>query len=221
MRGARTLLLWLPDPPPSSVDGLPHPSPSAKKLDFLEPYAILTPYVKNERTTIRLPVVVTVAHRGKALELDCEHETVTVRGLKGEKLGTVTWRAVIEQAGSAQEPQRSPETRDQPRVSLVLKVRYTTPTGKCMEGRAGGIGGGGMFIESTAPVAVGTELMLDFALPDRPGEWMGAKATVSWVCPKPDQYTFSPGMGVRFVELSAETRARILDFVNTHKRASL
>jgi uncharacterized protein (TIGR02266 family) len=118
----------------------------------------------------------------------------------------------------APEPERTPETREQPRISLVLRVRYSTPTGKSMEGRAGGIGGGGLFIESSTPLPVGTDLLLELALPNRAGEWMQAKATVAWVCPKSDQYTFSPGMGVRFVEISAESRARILEFVNSHRQ---
>lgn len=169
---------------------------------------------------MRLPVIATVPHKGKALELDCEREIITVRGLKGEKLGTVTWASIIEQAHSEQESERLPDTRNEPRLSLVLKVRYSPFGGKCLESRAGGIGGGGIFIESTAPLPVGTDLAVEFALPDRPSEWMQAKGTVAWVCPKSDQYTFSPGMGVRFADISAEARGRVVQFVNSMKRAS-
>lgn len=168
---------------------------------------------------MRLQVITTASHKGKALELDCERETITVRGLKGEKLGTITWATIIEQARLAQEPEQLPDTRDQPRLSLVLKVRYSTSGGKCVESRAGGIGGGGLFIESTAPLRVGTDLTLEFALPDSPSEWMQAKGIVSWVCPKSDQYTFSPGMGVRFIDISMEARRRIVEFVNSIRRA--
>ncbi|HJU03767.1 MAG TPA: TIGR02266 family protein, partial [Nitrospiraceae bacterium] len=168
---------------------------------------------------MRLQVITTVAHKGKALELDCEGETITVRGLKGEKLGTVTWAAIIEQARPTQEQERVPETRIQPRLSLVLKVKYSTSGGKCVESRAGGIGGGGLFIESTAPLAVGTDLELEFALPGSASDWMAAKGTVAWVCPKSDQYTFSPGMGIRFTDISAEARAQVLAFVNAMKRS--
>ncbi len=168
---------------------------------------------------MRLQVIATASHKGKALELDCERETITVRGLKGEKLGTITWATIIEQARLAQEPEQLPDTRDQPRLSLVLKVRYSTSGGKCVESRAGGIGGGGLFIESTAPLRVGTDLTLEFALPDSPSEWMQAKGIVSWVCPKSDQYTFSPGMGVRFIDISTEARRRIVEFVNSIRRA--
>lgn len=168
---------------------------------------------------MRLPIISTLAHKGKALELDCEHEAIIVRGVKGEKLGTVSWASIIEQVHLNQEPERSAESREQPRLSLILKVRYSTSGGKCVESRAGGIGGGGLFIETSSPLSVGTEIALEFALPDAPAEWLRAKAVVAWVCPKPDHYTFSPGMGVRFVDISSDARARILALVNSLKRA--
>jgi type IV pilus assembly protein PilZ len=167
---------------------------------------------------IRLHVIATAAHKGKALELDCERETVTIRGARGDKLGTVTWGSLIEQVGSTHDAGRMVDAREQPRISLVFNVRYRTSTGKSLESRAGGIGGGGLFIESTAPLPVGTDLTMEFFLPDRPTERMEAKGTVAWVCPKSDQYTFSQGMGVRFTDISAQTRARIVDFVNEYKR---
>lgn len=169
---------------------------------------------------MRLPIISTLEHKGKALELDCEHETIIVRGIKGEKLGTVTWASIIEQVHSNQEPDRPAESREQPRLSLVLKVRYSTSGGKCLESRAGGIGGGGLFIETSSPLSVGTEISVEFALPDTPAEWLQAKGIVAWVCPKPDHYTFSPGMGVRFIEISPEARARILALVTSLKQVN-
>ncbi|MDP1756554.1 MAG: PilZ domain-containing protein, partial [Pseudohongiella sp.] len=77
------------------------------------------------------------------------------------------------------------------------------------------IGGGGLFIESTTPLPVGTKLAMDFSLPEQPSEWIQAKGVVAWVCPKADQYTFSPGMGVRFTDIQPEARDRILAIVKT------
>jgi len=169
---------------------------------------------------MRLPVITTIPHKGKALELDCEREVITIRGPKGEKLGSVTWGSIIEQAHSGADSERSNDLRGQPRLNLVLKVRYTTSGGKTTESRAGGIGGGGLFIESTSPLAVGTEIGLEFALPDRPSEWLKARGIIAWVCPKPDHYTFSPGMGVRFLEIGHDARARVLDLVKSMKGAT-
>jgi type IV pilus assembly protein PilZ len=168
---------------------------------------------------MRLPVITTVIHKGKALELDCERELITVRGSKGEKLGSVTWASIIEQARPLPEPDRWNELRDQPRLSLVLKVRYTTAGGKTIESRAGGIGGGGLFIESVSPLPVGTDISLEFALPDQPTEWLHAKGAIAWVCPKPDHYTFSPGMGVQFTDIQLEARARIIELVKSLRGA--
>jgi uncharacterized protein (TIGR02266 family) len=167
---------------------------------------------------MRLPVIATTAHKGKVLEIDYERETVSLRGPHGEGLGTIKWADLIEFIQGAGEPVHQTDSRDQPRMSLLLKVRYTAAGGKPIESRAGGIGGGGIFIESTAPLPVGTELALSFALPDRPQEWLDAKGTVAWVCPKPDQYTFSIGMGVQFTDISAAARKRIIDLVNSMKR---
>jgi len=168
---------------------------------------------------MRLPVITTLGHKGKALELDCERELITIRGPKGEKIGSVTWASIIEQARPLPEPDRWNDLRDEPRLSLVLKVRYTTSGGKPIERRAGGIGGGGLFIESITPLPVGTDITLEFSLPDSPTEWMYAKGTIAWVCPKPDHYTFSPGMGVRFTDIGLEARTRIVELVKSLKGA--
>jgi len=168
---------------------------------------------------MRLPVITTLGHKGKALELDCERELITIRGPKGEKIGSVTWASIIEQARPLPEPDRWNDLRDEPRLSLVLKVRYTTSGGKTIESRAGGIGGGGLFIESITPLPVGTNITLEFSLPDSPTEWMYAKGTIAWVCPKPDHYTFSPGMGVRFTDIGLEARTRIVELVKSLKGA--
>lgn len=168
---------------------------------------------------MRLPVIATASHKGKALELDCDREAITVRGLKGEKLGTITWAMIIELAGAGQEADRMPDTRHEPRLSLVLKVKYSTAGGKCVESRAGGIGGGGLFIESANTLRVGTDLALEFSFPDSPSDWIHAKGIVAWVCPKSDQYTFSSGMGVRFVDITSDARARVLKFVSSMKQA--
>ena len=46
-------------------------------------------------------------------------------------------------------------------------------------------------------------------------EWLAAKGVVAWVCPKADQYTFSPGMGVRFTDIAPDIRNRVLELVKS------
>ncbi|MEW6544594.1 MAG: PilZ domain-containing protein [Nitrospirota bacterium] len=165
----------------------------------------------------RWPVAVSEAHQGKSLEVDVAKETISLIGPSGENLGTVTWAAVIELIQETYPPPRT-EARAHPRVSLVIRVRYRTAAGVEAETRASGIGGGGLFIESTSPLPVGTELALEFALPDRPTEWLSAKGAVAWVCPKSDHYTFFPGMGVRFTQIAAGVRERVQALVASLQR---
>jgi type IV pilus assembly protein PilZ len=174
---------------------------------------------------MRMPIILTAAHRGKALEVDSLREVITLVGPRGERLGSVTWQSIIEQILTATEVVRTAETRPQdtrsdPRVSMLVKVRYCIPGGKRIDSRAVGIGVGGMFIETASPLAVGTAIELQFALPDRPEEWLEVTGTVAWVCPKADQYTLSPGMGVRFGEVSTEVRVRLMEVVNSVKWAA-
>ena len=49
---------------------------------------------------------------------------------------------------------------------LAVKVHCRASDGTTFEGLTGGIGGGGFFIESSAPLKQGTELSLEFSLPD-------------------------------------------------------
>jgi uncharacterized protein (TIGR02266 family) len=171
-----------------------------------------------ETSCVKLPVVTTPAHKGKALELDSEHETITLVGTSGEPLGTVTWEARIEYIRASTERNRPAESRTHPRISLLIRVQYRTAAGQQFEGRASGIGGGGMFIEHAAPLPVETEMTIRFALPGRPSQWLEAKGIVAWICPKADQYMFSPGMGVRFMGISTHTRERVLELVASLKR---
>jgi len=168
---------------------------------------------------MKLPIVATKAHQGKSLELDMKRETITLLGSDGQVLGTASWGAIVDYISFSQVQGHPSEARMQPRVTLTAKVRYLAPDGSHVESRATGVGGGGLFIESTRPLAIGTELTVSFSLPDRPGEWMEGKGRIAWVCPKPDQYTFFPGMGVRFTAVASDTRARLLEFVSSLKKS--
>ncbi len=174
-----------------------------------------------KRDRLTLPVTVTEAHRGKTLDVDCAQETIILRDPAGEPLGTVTWQAVIEQICAATGPRPPEQMRAQPRASFLSKVRYGTPGSRLTESRATGIGGGGLFIESTAPLPAGTDLDLEFTLPERPAQWLKARGTIVWVCPKADQYTFSPGMGIRFTKIAEETRSLVLALVESLRRKPL
>ncbi|MBK9306822.1 MAG: PilZ domain-containing protein [Nitrospira sp.] len=162
---------------------------------------------------MKYPVSLSFRHKGKVLELDPAREMIVLVGAKGEAIGSLTWDFVIDQILSYHKVSAQKEVRSEPRISLAFRVRYHTPDGMRFESRAGGIGGGGLFIESQSPLPVGTKLAMEFSLPEKSEEWLPAKGSVAWVCPKADQYTFSPGMGIRFTEIADEIRDRIHELV--------
>ena len=164
---------------------------------------------------MKYPVSSSLRHKGKAIDLDAAREVITLLGSNGEPMGNLSWDFVIDQILAYRKPPTSREPRNEPRVALTFRVKYKTPEGHRFEGRAGGIGGGGLFIESHSPLPVGTKFALEFSLPENPSEWLPAKGVIAWVCPKADQYTFSPGMGVRFIEINSDIRTRVLELVKS------
>lgn len=164
------------------------------------------------------PVVSTAGHLGKSLVVDSERETINVHDTSGQLLGNMPWGAIIERVLVSGEDARFAHCRTQPRAPLALKVRYTTPDGKQFDSLTGGIGGGGLFIESGTPLNPGTELTVEFALPDRPWDRLKAKAKVAWVRNKPERYLLFPGMGIQFVELDKNVQEELVGLVEALNR---
>lgn len=164
---------------------------------------------------MKYPVSSSLRHKGKVIELDVVREMVVLLGVNGEVIGGLSWDFVIDQILAYRKVSVHKEVRLEPRISLAFRVRYNSPEGPRFESRAGGIGGGGLFIESQTPLPVGTRLAMEFSIAEKPEEWMPAKGTVAWVCPKADQYTFSPGMGVRFTDIAEDVRDRIHELVKS------
>ncbi len=170
---------------------------------------------------MKLPVIMTEGHAGKVLEMNADQEMVTLRGATGELLGTLSWGTVIEQILTSDDDTRFAHVRSHPRAPLALKVRYTTPEGKQFDSLTGGIGAGGLFIESSTPLAPGTELSVEFALPDRPWEKHKAKAKVVWTRNKPERHLLFPGMGVQFTNINKDARNELVELVDALNRSRL
>ena len=161
----------------------------------------------------------TKPHNGISLELDQEHEIIRLLGLRGEQMATLPWGSVIDLIPGLRAQHQPEGLRSGLMDSLVVNVRYRTPDGHWFESRPSGVGDEGLFIESTDPLTVGTRLTIELAFSDSPSEWLGAKGTVAWVCPKADQYRYPPGMGIRFTEISEDGRARLMDLVRSLNQA--
>ena len=170
---------------------------------------------------MKFPVTTTEGHEGKVLEMNADHEVITLHSATGELLGVLSWGAVIEQILTNDDDARFANARSQPRAPLAVKVRYTTPEGKQFDSLTGGIGAGGLFIESSTPLAPGTELSVEFALPDRPWEKHKAKAKVVWTRNKPERHLLFPGMGVQFTNIDEKARKELVELVDALTRSRL
>ena len=164
-------------------------------------------------------VTTSSGHKGKALEMDTNQEVILLHGSNGTLLGAMSWREVIERIITIDDDTRFAHARTHPRAPLAVKVKYITPEGKQFDSLTGGIGGGGMFIESSQPLAPGTELSVEFALPDRPWERHKAKAKVAWTRNKPERYLLFPGMGVQFTDIDEKSRLELVELVAAINRA--
>jgi len=167
---------------------------------------------------MKCPVTSTTGHQGKALIVDSDLETITVQDTSGVVLGDISWGEIIERVLAGDDAAFA-HCRAYPRAPLAVKVQCATPDGKKFESLTSGIGGGGLFIESSSPLALGTELSLEFALPDRPLEKLRAKAKVAWVRHKPERYLLFPGMGVQFVDIDSKAQDLLVGLVEALNRS--
>lgn len=101
--------------------------------------------------------------------------------------------------------------RAAPRVALVAQVDVSSDT-NFFNGFSTDIADGGLFVATCSLLPIGSTVDVNFSLPN--GKRIEAKGEVRWVRELDDKNpdTF-PGMGVRFVELSAAARAAIGGFV--------
>jgi type IV pilus assembly protein PilZ len=170
---------------------------------------------------MKFPVFTTEGQEGKVLEVNADKEVVTLHSDTGELLGTLSWGAVIEQILASDDDVRFAHARSHPRAPLAVKVRYTTPEGRQFDSLTGGIGAGGLFIESSTPLAPGTELSVEFSLPDRPWEKHQVKAKVAWTRNKPERHLLFPGMGVQFTNIDEKVRKELVELVDALNRSRL
>ena len=170
---------------------------------------------------MKFPVTTTEGHQGKVLEMNADQEEVALHSATGERLGVLSWETVIEQILAGDDDVRFAHARAHPRAPLAMKVRYTTPEGKQFDSITAGIGPGGLFIESSTPLPPGTELSVEFALPDLPLEKHKAKAKVAWARNKPERHLLFPGMGVQFTNIDEKSRNELRHLVEALNRSRM
>lgn len=73
----------------------------------------------------------------------------------------------------------------------------------------------GIFVRTTEPLAVGTTMTLRFAPPDSKAPFV-LRGAVQWInVVRPLQDNPNPGMGIRFVEITAQDRERLVETIRT------
>lgn len=147
------------------------------------------------------------------LDLDHEREVVRLLGANDEPLGTVSWELLIKLIIANAADAAGQEKRSSPRAAVALRIAYRTRDHEEGVSVTRDIGAGGTFIETATPLPLGTELSVDFVLPDPPFEHIRAKARVAWVRQVAERILFLPGMGVKFVDIDTEARAAIQELV--------
>jgi uncharacterized protein (TIGR02266 family) len=102
------------------------------------------------------------------------------------------------------------ERRSGTRLAVQMWVEEQHDHGTYFQ-RTANLSAGGMFLENTIPHPVGTRVKLAFKLP---GEAQAIRVTgeiVNAVAEEP------PGMGVKFVDLPADVKSRLDDFIKSKK----
>lgn len=105
-----------------------------------------------------------------------------------------------------------PEKRKYPRAPISIRIKYQEPQKRMVEGFTAIMGGGGLFIDTVAPLPVGTAVRLEFGLPGQAAS-IQVEGGVVWVRPEFDPKGFSPGMAVQFRKITEADREKIVQFV--------
>ncbi len=103
---------------------------------------------------LRLMITATDGHQGEVLEVDCDQETLTLLSPEGAPVGSVSWESLVDFISLTSTNDGHVNHRNHPRAPLAVKVRCTTPDGQQFDSLTGGLGGGGLFIENRAPLAL-------------------------------------------------------------------
>jgi uncharacterized protein (TIGR02266 family) len=146
----------------------------------------------------------------RALAMIHPAKTELGRALGKESRDESTAPFLLTSSRSRSEPP-SDERREDPREEIEVEVGLEGEN-RFYTGRTGDVSGGGLFVASDEPLAVGTPIVLSFVLPD--GYRVRASASVAWVrAPRYRPHELPAGMGVRFDRLGKRERRAIEHFL--------
>jgi uncharacterized protein (TIGR02266 family) len=106
------------------------------------------------------------------------------------------------------EPPRDRKTKTEQRVEILLKVEYREPS-ELLSDYLTSLGGGGLFINTSFPFAIGDRLSFSISFPGLL-EQHEFEGVVRWRrAPGPDTPAEEAGLGVEFLVADAATRGRL------------
>jgi len=152
-------------------------------------------------------------YRGYDVSIDEKEESLTVEDPEGKPVVRIMLEDFLDRLGTTAHG----FNRQYPRLEMGVHVKYLDPDGHVCEGVASAIGGGGLFIEKFNPLPKGTETRLEFSLPASK-KIITVQAQVVWTRKTFIEKFLYPGMGIKFVEISGEDRAELMDFVSRFNR---
>ncbi len=104
------------------------------------------------------------------------------------------------------------EKRREERISVELKVGYRT-IGSFITDYIINISRGGIFINTSKPLPVGTKIRILFSIPDIPLPF-DLNGIVRWINPVGHSSHSLPGMGIEFLEVEENVKKRIEKFIS-------
>ncbi len=104
------------------------------------------------------------------------------------------------------------EKRKEDRITVELKVGYRT-IGSFITDYIINISKGGIFINTSSPLPVGTKIRILFSIPDIPLPF-DLIGIVRWINPVGHLSHSLPGMGIEFLEIEDRVKKRIEKFIN-------
>src|SRR3954454_6585945 len=114
-----------------------------------------------------------------------------------------------------------PTDKEQPRGPVNLRIKFRSASlDDFIERYAVDVSRGGIFIRTREPLSVGTRLKLDFQLLDQ-GPLLQGEGTVVWIRENdPSRPAVTPGMGVRFDQLTPESQPTLEKILSEKERLS-
>jgi uncharacterized protein (TIGR02266 family) len=110
------------------------------------------------------------------------------------------------------------ERRSSHRVRISgVRVMYESADGERVETDASDLGGGGVFVRTATPLAVGKRISLEIQVVGESGPW-SAIGRVIWTREKGEGDTAPPGMGVKLIDADDAVLAAIERLVETRER---